>query len=118
MRSESEFLVDLLKRLNRANVSYMLTGSMASNYWGIPPTTHDLDFVLLLDAGDVDRFIAALTPGVFLQPESVLSAFNPPYQFNVLDEQSALKADFWMLRDDAFEQSAFRRRRKAELFGE
>ena len=32
-------------RLNRIGVSYYLTGSMASNYWGIPRTTHDLDFV-------------------------------------------------------------------------
>ena len=33
-------------RLNRAGVTNFLTGSMASNYWGIPRTTHDLDFVV------------------------------------------------------------------------
>ncbi|OHB67322.1 MAG: hypothetical protein A2V70_09925 [Planctomycetes bacterium RBG_13_63_9] len=33
MRSESEFLVDVLGRLNAAGVDHMLTGSMASNYW-------------------------------------------------------------------------------------
>jgi hypothetical protein len=27
---------------------HMLAGSMASNYWGIPRTTHDIDFVLQL----------------------------------------------------------------------
>jgi hypothetical protein len=32
--------------LNRAGVTNFLTGSMASNYWGIPRTTHDLDFVV------------------------------------------------------------------------
>jgi hypothetical protein len=117
MRTESEFLVDVLDRLNRAAVDYMLTGSMASNYWGIPRTTHDLDFVLLLQPVDADRLIAALTPGLFIQPQSVRAAFQPPFQFNVLDEQSALKADFWLLRDNPFEQSAFSRRLQIELFG-
>ena len=40
MRSEREFLVDVLGRLGTAGVDYMLTGSMAGNYWGIPRTTH------------------------------------------------------------------------------
>src|SRR5207237_507637 len=107
MRPESEFLVDILGRLNAAGMEYMLTGSMASNYWGIPRTTHDLDFVLVLKPDQVDAIIAAFQPGFFIQRESIQSAFRPPFQFNVLDEQSALKADFWMLRDDAFEANAF-----------
>jgi hypothetical protein len=117
MRTEGEFLIDVLGRLNRAAVDYMLTGSMASNFWGVPRTTHDLDFVLLLQPADADRLIAGLSQGLFIQPESVRSAFEPPYQFNVLDEQSALKADFWMLRDNPFEQSAFSRRLQVDLFG-
>jgi hypothetical protein len=117
MRTESEFLIDVLARLNQAAVDYMLTGSMASNYWGIPRTTHDLDFVVVIDPEQVDRFVAPFRSGLFIQEESVRSAFHPPFQFNVLDELSALKADFWMLRDDEFEQTAFRRRISVGLFG-
>jgi len=117
MRSESEFLVDVLARLNAAGVEYMLTGSMASNYWGIPRTTHDLHFVLVMKPDEVDRLVAACEPGFFIQADSVRSAFRPPFQFNVLDEQSALKADFWILRDNAFERTAFGRRVQVTLFG-
>jgi hypothetical protein len=117
MRSESELLVEVLGRLNAAGVDYMLTGSMASNYWGIPRTTHDLDFVLVLQPHQVDRLVSAFQAGFFIQPESVRSAFRPPFQFNVIDEQSALKADFWLLREDAFEQAAFQRRLPVVLFG-
>ena len=46
--NERELLVDCLRRLNRTGVVYYLTGSMASNYWGIPRSTHDLDFVVQL----------------------------------------------------------------------
>ena len=44
--NERELLVDCLRRLNRTGVTYYLTGSMASNYWGIPRTTHDLACVI------------------------------------------------------------------------
>ena len=33
--NERELLVDCLRRLNRSGITYYLTGSMASNYWGI-----------------------------------------------------------------------------------
>ncbi len=117
MRNERELLIDCLARLNRLGLAYMLTGSMASNYWGVPRTTHDLDFVLVMRSVDVDRFVSAFGQGFFLQPESVRTAFAPPYQFNAIDEQSALKVAFWMLRDDEFERHAFARRVQADLFG-
>lgn len=117
MRTEQEFLVDVVERLNLAGVDYMLTGSMASNYWGTPRTTHDLDFVVLLRPDQVDRFVSAFAVGFFIQRESVWSAIKPPHQFNVLDMQSALKADFWQLRENEFEREMFRRRLKVSAFG-
>lgn len=79
MRTESELLVDCLQRLNRLGVPYMLVGSMASNYWGIPRSTHDLDFVLVLQHADVEPFVSAFSAGFFVQRESVRSAFSPPH---------------------------------------
>lgn len=117
MRTERELLVDCLERLNHLGVPYMLVGSMASNYWGIPRTTHDLDFVVVLRNADVEPLATAFGEGFFIQLESIRKAFSPPYQFNALDEQSALKVDFWMLKDDTFERSAFDRRRNVTLFG-
>jgi hypothetical protein len=46
--TEQELAIDAVRRLKRAGIAYLLTGSMASNYWGIPRTTHDLDFVVQL----------------------------------------------------------------------
>ncbi len=117
MRTERDLLVDCLERLNRLGVPYMLVGSMASNYWGIPRTTHDLDFVVVLQNADVEPLAVAFGEGFFIQSESIRKAFSPPHQFNALDDQSALKVDFWMLKDDTFERSAFERRRSVTLFG-
>src|SRR3990172_1399669 len=117
MRTEQELLVDCLRRLNRIGLPNMLVGSMASNYWGIPRSTHDLDFVLVLQPSDVDRLADGFHEGFFVQRESIRSAFFPPHQFNAIDESSALKVDFWLLRDDAFERAAFDRRKHIPLFG-
>lgn len=71
MRTERELLVDCLERLNDLAIPYMLVGSMASNYWGIPRTTHDFDFVLVLQHDDVDPLVNAFSTGFFVQRESV-----------------------------------------------
>lgn len=116
MRTEQDLLVDCLARLNRLGIPYMLAGSMASNYWGVPRSTHDLDFVLRLRPDSVEGLVAAFKDGFFIQAESVEKSLRPPHQFNALDEQSALKVDFWTLRDDAFERTAFERRVQVTLF--
>lgn len=116
--TEQELLVDCLRRLNACGMDYMLTGSMASNYWGIPRTTHDLDFVIALKSFAIPSFLKAFDGDYFIQEISVRAALKPPGQFNALDNRSALKVDFWNLRAEPFEQQMFERRVQLDLFGE
>jgi hypothetical protein len=118
MRDERELLTDCLRRLNTLGLPYLLTGSMASNYWGVPRTTHDLDFVVRLTAADVPAVVGAFANDFFIQESAVRAAFSPPHQFNALDNASALKVDFWVLGDAPFEQAMFGRRHLVSLFGE
>ena len=118
MMTEQELLIDCLRRLNACKIGYMLTGSMASNFWGIPRTTHDLDFVVGLDAPAIPSFVRAFEDDFFVQEASVRAALKPPYQFNVLDNRSALKVDFWVLREEPFERQMFSHRRRETLLGE
>lgn len=117
MTTERELLVDCLHRLNRLGLAYMLTGSMASNYWGIPRTTHDLDFVIQLPVPAVPALIAEFSHSFVIQEASVQAAYSPPHQFNAIDTRSGLKVDFWMLRQVPFEQEMFARRVGNVLFG-
>jgi len=116
--TERELLVDCLRRLNRCGVSYMLTGSMVSNYWGIPRTTHDLDFVIQLPPSAVTRLVEAFRDDFALDEAAVRAVYQPPHQFNALDSRSALKVDFWLLQRVPFEQAMFERRVQQLLFGE
>lgn len=116
--NERELLVDCLRRLNRTGVTYYLTGSMASNYWGIPRTTHDLDFVVQLPATAVPRIVAEFSGDFHLDEASVRAAWEPPHQFNAIDTRSALKVDFWLAGPAPFDREMLRRRLQVALFGE
>src|SRR5437773_5841628 len=117
--TEQELLVDCLRRLNRAEITYYLTGSMASNAWGIPRTTHDLDFVIQLPPSQVPLLVKAFDhPDYFLDETSIRAAYQPPYQFNVIHIPTALKVDFWLLARVPFEREMFDRRIQDRWFGE
>ncbi len=116
--NERELLVDCLRRLNSTEVTYYLTGSMASNFWGIPRTTHDLDFVVQLPPSAVPRILQAFSGDFYIEEAAVRAAYRPPYQFNAIDTRSALKVDFWLPKPEPFDREMLRRRVQVALFGE
>ncbi|HUB86452.1 MAG TPA: hypothetical protein VMB22_01060 [Verrucomicrobiae bacterium] len=116
--NEQQLLADCLRRLNRTSVTYYLTGSMASNYWGIPRTTHDLDFVVQLPVAAVPRIIQEFSGDFYIEEAAVRAAYQPPHQFNAIDTRSALKVDFWLPKPEPFDREMLRRRVRVTLFGE
>src|SRR4029077_8434850 len=116
--NETELLVDCLRRLNRTGISYYLTGSMASNYWGIPRTTHDLDFVVQLPMSAVPRILQEFSGDFYIEEAAVRAVYQPPHQFNAIDTRSALKVDFWLPKPEPFDREMMRRRVLGTLFGE
>jgi hypothetical protein len=116
--NERELLADCLRRLNRVGLTYYLTGSMASNYWGVPRTTHDLDFVVQLPPSAVAAIVQAFSGDYYIDEAAVRAAYQPPHQFNALDNRSALKVDFWLPKAAPFDKEMLRRRVQVTLFGE
>jgi hypothetical protein len=90
---------------------------MASNYRGIPRTTHGLDFVIQLPPS-VDKMVSAFSPDYFLEQAAVQAAYRPPHQFNAIDTRSALKVDFWLPGPAPFDREMLERRVHVTLFGE
>ena len=115
--NELALLADCLKRLNALPVEYYVTGSMASNFWGIPRTTHDLDFVIRIERSAIRPLVDAFAADFYIDPDAVQAAFLPPYQFNAIDTRSALKVDFWLPTPAAFDQEMLRRRIQQSIAG-
>src|SRR6266404_8382758 len=91
---------------------------MASNYWGMARTTHDLDFVVQLSPDAIPKLVNEFRGDFYIDEQAIRAAQAPPYQFNAIDKRSAFKIDFWTLRSDRFEMSMFERRLTVNLLGE
>ncbi len=116
--TEEELLVDCLRRLESSGIDYMLVGSMAGNFWGVPRSTHDIDFVIEFDETQIAAIISAFQDDFFIQEISVQSSLRPPHQFHALDNRSALKVDFFRVAGDEYEFERFLRRKRVSLFNQ
>lgn len=102
--------------LERIRLSYMITGGVASVIYGDPRFTRDIDLVVALRRSDVARLATAF-PGerFYLPPAEVLeeaAARSSGGHFNVIDRETALRADIYLKGDDPLHAWAFDRRRR------
>jgi len=112
---QQAFLEDIIARLETSGVTYAITGSIASNLWGTPRTTHDVDIVVILSGTDVERLLVAFADSYYLSEPAVRDAVVQGGMFNIIDSRKGLKADFWVTRDDLFNESMLSRRCRLEV---
>ncbi len=106
----SEFLSDLVGRLESVDLEYALVGSIASMSYGEPRATLDVDVVVAMEASDLGVLRQLFPPPEFyLSPEAARAAVDSKTQFNVIHPASGMKVDFFVA-GDAVEESQIRRR--------
>ena len=116
--SKQELLRKVIQALEESGVEYMVTGSVASSFHGEPRSTHDIDMVVAISKADVGKWTKIFhPPRYYLDKESVLQAIAKKDMFNLIDAEEGDKVDFWMLKDDSFDQSRFSRRQKEIVMG-
>lgn len=115
MNEEFKVLEMVARRLEKGNIPYMITGSIAMNYYATPRMTRDLDFVVELNAADLSRFVYLFSDTFVIESEAVLQAIQNQGMFNILHQQWVIKADFIIRKSDPYRQPEFDRRRKVEV---
>lgn len=111
-----ELLQVFVEPLEAAGIPYMVTGSVATIIYGEPRLTHDLDLVLLLNAGVIEQ-LAALFPteDYYCPPVEVMrieAKRRPRGHFNLIHHASGFKADIYPYSGDALHQWAMAHRRR------
>ncbi|MGH7950786.1 MAG: hypothetical protein ACREFE_02540 [Limisphaerales bacterium] len=106
-------LIELFVRpLDRFQIRYLVSGSVAAMLYGEPRVTHDIDFVVFLRPQDVARLPETYpAPEFYLPPLEVVAAETAREhkgQFNVIHPDSGLKADFYTANRDELDAWAFR----------
>jgi len=114
-----ELLSTFIAPLEAGKISYFVTGSIASIFYGEPRLTHDIDVVIHLSQADVRRF-SALFPEdrYYCPPEEVIqieTTRRPFGHFNLIHHASGLKADIYPDADDRLHQWAFQKRRRIDI---
>ena len=114
---QQELLLRTVEILENLKVPYMVTGSFAVNFYGIPRTTHDIDLVVQIRSSDADRLAHQFPVDFYADAEMIRQAVEQQFMFNIIDPASGLKIDFWILKRDAYDAERFRRRRAQVIFG-
>lgn len=103
-----------VQALERAGVPYMVTGSHALGYYGAGRATQDIDFVVMPTREQLSALIEQLAyPEFYVDGRIALEALREHSQFNVIDRNSAYKADFIIRKSRPFSEEEFRRRTRA-----
>lgn len=115
---QNSVLKDCSERLEKLGIGYMLTGSMALVHYAMPRTTTDIDVVLELTIKDADRFIKEFEVDYYVPQNRVRDAITRNRMFNVLNQQTIIKIDCVIRKNDEFNVNAFSRRQRVNYSGD
>ena len=120
--AEPELFLLFVRPFNRADIRYMVTGSVAAIFYGEPRLTHDVDFVAFLNDADI-RGLPETFPSAdfYLPPPEAIAAEAQREQrghFNIIHIETGFKADVYPTGRDDLSTWAFRLRRPVQFEGE
>ena len=112
MQNELDIVRDVSERLERAGLAFMLTGSMAMNYYAQPRMTRDIDIVIALAARDADTIVRLFHPDYYVAREAVCESIAHESLFNLIHQESVIKVDCIVRKNTAYRLEEFKRRQK------
>jgi hypothetical protein len=115
--TELDILKDVCARLERAGVEYMLTGSMAMNYYAQPRMTRDIDLVVAVESDQASHLAAAFEPDYYVPRGQLSQNILDRGMFNLLHLGSVVKVDMVVRKDETYRLCEFSRRRLVSLPG-
>jgi hypothetical protein len=119
---EHNFFLWFTRKLSRAGVRYMVSGSVASAVWGAYRSTADVDIVVYLPASQIASVAEAFSGEEFYCPpeEIIRLEINREQRghFNIIHLKSGYKADIYPTGRDPLNAWGFLQCKTVELDGE
>ncbi len=117
MTDQNTFLQQVIGALVKAEIPYMISGSIGSSFHGQPRATNDADIVIDPTQEQLLVFIESLGPDFYISKEAATQAIDNRSMFNIIDIQSGYKADLIIRKQRPFSQQEFSRKQQANLLG-
>jgi len=87
MERFSGFVKRTVRALNRSRVKYMLTGAVASSYYGRPRSTHDIDVIINCKQKDLPKLANELTKaGLDVSPTTLWRSWKSNYAILTIND--------------------------------
>jgi hypothetical protein len=110
MTAGESVMLQVADALAHCSIPYLLAGSFSSNYYGIPRSTKDADFVLQLDGALSRDFASRLSPDLVLDPQLSFETNTGTYRQLIKHRSSPFKVELFLLSNDPHDQTRFQRR--------
>jgi uncharacterized protein (DUF1499 family) len=115
MSIEFDIIKEVVKRLDEVGIHYMITGSIAANFYSIPRMTRDIDIVIELKKSNVERVYNAFEKDFYIDKDMVFDAVKRVGMFNVIHYEAVFKVDFIVRKNDQYNIEGFKRRKKVKV---
>jgi hypothetical protein len=108
-----ELLQRIVETLDRLDISYLVTGSVAAMVYGEPRLTNDIDIVAAIEETHIAGLLEAFPSTEFyISEETIREAIRRRTQFNIIHPSSGLKVDVILQKGTPFDESRFGRIRR------
>jgi hypothetical protein len=116
---QSDLLRVVVTGVEGLGLRYLVTGSVATIFYGEPRFTNDIDIVIDIPMERVREFCELFpAPEFYVDEESAREAIRRRRQFNIIHPSSGLKVDVIIPRGSDFDRSRFARRKRVHPGGE
>jgi hypothetical protein len=109
MRSGNEATARVVAAFEKLGIDYLIAGSYSSNFYGIPRSTKDADFVAVM-SGKVGNLALMLGSEFEFDPQSSFETVTGTYREKVKIRSIPFEIEIFHLSQDAHDQSRFQRR--------
>jgi len=117
MQNELDIVRDVSTKLDAAGIGYMLTGSMAMNYYAEPRMTRDIDLIVALTPQDASTIVRVFSPEYYVSPEAVEESIRDEWMFNLIHNESVIKVDCIVRKSSPYRREEFERRQRIAVSG-
>ena len=101
---------ELLAALDRLDIPYLVSGSVASSVHGVARATRDIDVLVDMRENQVAPLASALSKNFYADAGMMRDAILGRRAFNVIHYATAYKFDLFPAPSDAYTQAQFARR--------
>jgi hypothetical protein len=115
MQNELDIVRDVSLRLAQGRLAFMLTGSMAMNYYAQPRMTRDIDIVVELTPQDRDTIIRLFASDYYVPDDAISGAIADESLFNLIHHESVIKVDCIVRKNTPYRRTEFERRQRIRI---